>query len=115
MTKQEAEKQGLYFTGMWSWKTEELKRYANQIAGIKKKYKVRVVKVKDGDGWAYYGDDNFNLVHYDTAEKLQSIVDNNIPQRIEEAKRNYEKLLATIEQDKIKTLNKIQQIKAITK
>lgn len=99
MTEKQAREEHLYFTGMWvaNWDREKAEQYKQRAAELRKKYGIRLVQVKDGNGWSYYADENYDLVAHDKETTLKNRID-----RIEERRKaindKWQKELAELEE-----------------
>lgn len=117
MTEREAYENGLMYTGMaWaSYDTERAEYYKKKVAEIRKNYNVRVVKIKQMNGWyAYYGDKAFRLVQHDSIETLQARIDTHAD-RVASIESDYAAALAE-EDDRVAKLQaRIEEIKKISK
>jgi len=117
MTERDAYKEGLHYTGIAfeGWNRTKKEEAKARVAEIKKRYKVRAVLVTERNGWqVYYGDDNFALVQYDTAEKLTSRLSEYDRQR-KQIEEKYQQEMDDLDTWRANLQKKIIKIEKITK
>ena len=115
MTEKQAREEGLYFTGMWvqHWDRERAEQYKKRAADLRKKYGIRLVQVKDGNGWSYYADENYDLVAHENEEILKTKIAKAEENR-QKLREEYQEKLAKFEEELAKQKEdyaKIQELK----
>jgi len=96
MNERQAEEQGLYFTGIYSWNKEEVQKRIKEER--LKRPKTRIVQVIKGRGYSAYADDKYRAydIIEDTSRIIEDFVGNlqkaksDYDEKVNEIKNNYE-------------------------